>query len=228
MDLRLYGRVLWRFKLIVILGFLVAVALAVFSTARVSTKGITYRQGELWSSTTRLLITQNGFPEGRLQTDQPTSGGQIADPNRLNSLAVLYAELATGDPVRALMLRDGPIGGKIVATPVTVGDNHFMLPLVDLMAIAASPRRAMALAARGATALGTYVRDEQTANAVPTADRVIVQEIAQPKKAKIFRKRSTTMPAVVFLAVMLLTIGLAFLLENLQTAQARGGRDDGG
>ena len=83
----------------------------------------------------------------------PQSGGQIADPNRLNSLAVLYAELATGDPVRALMLRDGPIGGKIVATPVTVGDNHFMLPLVDLMAIAASPRRAMALAARGATAL---------------------------------------------------------------------------
>ena len=35
------------------------------------TKGVTYRQSVLWSSTTRLLVTQRGFPEGRLLIQPP-------------------------------------------------------------------------------------------------------------------------------------------------------------
>ena len=45
---------------------------------------------------------------------------------------------------------------------------------------------------------------------------MIVQDVAQPKKAKVFSPRSKTMPIVVFLAVMLATFGLAFLLENVR------------
>ena len=36
MDFRLYARVLWRFKLIVVIGFVLAVALAMLSVVRVS------------------------------------------------------------------------------------------------------------------------------------------------------------------------------------------------
>ena len=68
--------------------------------------GITNRQSEEWSSTTRLGVTQNGFPWGRLLAQDLTAsetverlGIPIADPNRLTALAVLYAELATSDPV---------------------------------------------------------------------------------------------------------------------------------
>ena len=63
------------------------------------------------------------------------------------------------------MLRDGPLHGKIVATPVAVGDNHFMLPLIDVMGVADSPQRAIKLAERSADALRAYLEDEQTANA---------------------------------------------------------------
>jgi hypothetical protein len=240
-DLRLFAGVLWRFKFLVLVGLMLAVVLAVLSVASVSTSGIAYRQAVLWSSTTRIGITQEGFPWGRLlvpdEFGNPTQEGGVpqADPNRLNTLAVLYAELATSDPVRRLLAESGTIPlceqensgsgttdtsskkcGKLIATPVVVGDNRVMLPFIDLTAIAASPRAAMNLAQDSADAFATYIRTRQVANNVPADDRVIVEQLVRPKPAEVARPRSKTMPIVVFLAVMLATIGLAFLLENLR------------
>ncbi len=223
MDFRLYARVLWRFKWLVALGFVLAASLGVLSVVQVRSDGLTYRQSELWTSTTRLGVTQNGFPWGRLLAQEvPTDvqaerlGIPLADPNRLNTLAVLYAELATSDPVRRQMLEDGPLLGKIIATPVVVGENRVMLPFIDVAAIATSPRGAVTLAQRAADAFGVFMRDQQAANRVPAADRVIVQQLVRPRPPKLFQPRSKTMPVVVFLAVMFATVGLAFLLENLR------------
>jgi hypothetical protein len=229
MDLRLYFSVIWRFKFLVVTGLVLAAALAILSVVRVTSNGFVYRQAELWSGTTRLGVTQNGFPWGRLFAQETGANGTptpveqankagdipIADPNRFKDLAIFYAELATSDPVRRLMLKDGPIRGKIVATPVVVQSNY-TLPLIDLMAIATSPRRAVELAQRGSNALTTYLETQQRANAVPPTDRVVLQEVLSARKAKIFAPRSKTMPIVIFLAVMFATIGLAFLLENLR------------
>jgi hypothetical protein len=222
-DLRLFASVLWRFRLLVALGAVLAVALASLAMVSVTTHGIKYRQAELWSSTTRLGVTQRGFPEGRLfagsavtPEDAARLGIPVADPNRFNTLAVLYAELATSDPVRRLMRRDGPIRGQIIATPVVVGENRVMLPFLDVVAIATTPRRAVELAQRSASSLTTYIERQQQANNVPTADRVVVEQIVRPKPPEVFQPRSKTMPIVVFLAVMLATVGLAFLLENMR------------
>lgn len=223
MDFRLYGRVLWRFRWLVAFGLVLGSSLGLLSVLRVSGDGVAYRQSELWTSTTRLGVTQNGFPWGRLLAQEPTLGEQaerlgipLADPNRLNTLAVLYAELATSDSVRRQMLKDGPLRGKIIATPVVVGENRIMLPFIDVAAIATSPRRAVELAQRAADAFGIFMRDQQRANHVPTVDRVIVQQLVRPKPPKLFQPRSKTMPVVVFLAVMFGVVGLAFLLENLR------------
>jgi hypothetical protein len=221
-DLRLYGSVLWRFRVLVALGAVLAVALATLSVFRIGADGVQYRQSELWSSTTRLGVTQRGFPEGRLFAGIATPEDvakldiPVADPARLNTLAVQYAELATSDPVRRLMLHDGPIGGKIIATPVVVGENRVMLPYLDIMSISTTPERAVRLAQRSAKALATYIESRQRANNVPTSDRVVVEQIVRPKAPKIFQPRSKTMAIVVFLATMFATIGLAFLLENLR------------
>jgi len=229
MDLRLYFGVIWRFKLLVVTGLVLALALAILSVVRISSHGFVYRQAELWSSTARLGVTQNGFPWGRLFAQQTGANGAptpveqsnkagdipIADPNRFKDLAIFYAEIATSDPVRRLMLKNGPVRGKIVATPVVVQSNY-TLPLIDLMAIADSPRAAIALARRGSSALTTYLETQQRANDVPATDRVVLQEVLTPRKAKIFAPRSKTMPIVIFLAVMFATIALAFLLENLR------------
>jgi hypothetical protein len=228
MDFRLYAKVLSRFRLIVGAGFLLALVLATFSVVTVSSAGLTYRQTQLWSSTTRLGVTQNGFPWGRLFAQEPSASGTltpieqanrlgipIADPNRFKDLAILYAELATSDPVHRLMLRDGPVDGRIIANPVVVQDN-VVLPLIDLTAISTSSTEAIALAERGAAALDRYLRRQQSANNVPETDRAVVQEILRPKDASVFQPRSKTMAIVIFLAVMFATVGLAFLLENLR------------
>jgi len=223
-DFQLYARVLWRFRLLVVCGLLLATTLAVLSVVRVSSDGLKYRQTELWSSSTRLIVTQQGFPWGRLLAEDPSLsadaarslGIPLADPNRLNNLTILYAELATADPVRKLMRQDGPIGGKISATPVIVQDGRYTLPLIDVTAIATTPRGSMRLAVRSAKAFETYLTDQQRLNKVPTDDRVVVQQVQLPRRAEIFRPRSKTMPIVIFMAVMFATVGLAFLLENVR------------
>jgi hypothetical protein len=222
-DLHLFAGVLWRFRLLVVMGLILAAVLAILSVVRVSGDGLAYRKAELWKSTTRLGVTQSGFPWGRLLADEPTVGEQVkrlgipfADPNRLNALTVLYAELATSDPVRQLMRKQGPISGKITATPVIVGETRNLLPLIDISAIAVSPQRADRLSQRAASAFDLYLRQQQAANKVPEEDRVVVQEIARPKEATLFRPRPKTMPILIFLSVFFGTVGLAFLLENLR------------
>lgn len=221
MDFGLYVRVLWRFRLLVVLGLVLAMALTTLSVVRVGSNGVTYRQSELWSSTTRLLVTQTGFPEGRLYGETPTGReapeSPVVDPGRFNNLAVLYSELAESDPVRLLIRRDGPIRGQIAATPLVAGGEFkTQLPMIDITAISTSPLRAIRLAQRSGNALMTYISDKQRASSVPPADRAVIQPVVRPTKALLVQPRSKTMPIVVFLAVMSVTVGLAFLLENLR------------
>src|SRR6478672_2060614 len=105
MDLRLYFSVIWRFKFLVVTGVVLALALAILSVVRVTSNGFVYRQAELWSGTTRLGVTQNGFPWGRLFAQETGANGTptpveqankagdipIADPNRFKDLAIFYS-----------------------------------------------------------------------------------------------------------------------------------------
>ena len=227
MDFRMYARVLWRFRLIVAAGFAVAVLLAFLAVFRVGAHGITYRHSQLWSSTMRLLVTQRGAPEVRLYAQKPATPGSptpstadpgiaVADPARFTSLALLYAEFATSDPVRRLMHHGHPIPGQIVAVALRDSDSGVMLPLIDLTAISTSPRNAVQLARRNADALETYVSATQGANNVPLSDRAVVRTIVQPRAPSVYQPRSKTMAIVVFLAVMLAAVGVAFVLENLR------------
>jgi hypothetical protein len=228
MDFRLYARVIWRFRLVCAAGFVLALLLALLAVVRINSHGLTYRQSELWSSTTRLGVTQQGFPWGRLFAMEPAANGTlaptdesgkhgipIADPNRFKDLAILYSELAASDPVRRLIRQTGPINGQITATPVVVQDNQ-VLPLIDVTAISTTPKNAILLSRRSANALAAYIRTQQGQNGVPSTDRAVLQPILTPNKATVYRPRSKTMAIVIFLAVMLVTIGLAFVLENLK------------
>ena len=98
-DLNLYLRVLWRFRLIVAIGLVLAISLAFASLVKVGfahgSLSLSYRQQPTWQSTTRLFVTQEGFPWGRsvFPTTSPTtvpptgnsasSGLEFADPDSL-------------------------------------------------------------------------------------------------------------------------------------------------
>jgi hypothetical protein len=229
MDLRLYARVLWRFRKLMALGFVLAVALTFLTVVRVGfahgSLALSYRQHQKWVSYATLFVTQQGFPWGRATLDtapptptvRPQSGQSFADPGRFSSLAMLYSQLATSDQVVAIIKKSGPLNGEIQAAPI-LSDTVYQdaLPLVSLAGIAYSQRGAVDLARRATSAFETFLEQEQRLNEIPASSRVIMTVIQDPRKAKLLKRRSVTLPAVVFLSVMILFSGIAFILENMR------------
>lgn len=231
MDLRLAARVLWRFKLLVVAGLLVAAGLAVLSFAHVSFAGghlkLTYRKPQIWQSQTNLLLTQAGFPYGNavqnyvpsnVQGGPPTPAGDTA---RLAGLATLYAELANGDYIRAKVLgaHPDPNGPNIVTTAggSTAGSGSPLLPVMTITATAYSEQTAKQLGNKAMLAFRRYLVASQDAAGISAGNRVLVEVLnGANSDAKVVKGRKKTLPIIVFLVVALLTAGLAFGLENLR------------
>jgi hypothetical protein len=233
-DLQLILRVLWRFRLIVGLGFVLAVLLATLSFVKIGFEGgkpsFTPRQDEQWESLSTLFVTSKGFPWGSIGTGTPDEGEvspgeedksatpNDLDPVHLTGLAALYVRLATTDPVLDLMKKDGPIDGELAAFPVNSDDTGrgAELPMVTLSAMSTTPERAQDLASRHAKAFLQYLNAEQRQSDIPPKEQVQVQVIRKPAAAELLTGRKKTRPMVVFVAVMIAVIGLAFALENLR------------
>jgi hypothetical protein len=229
MDLKLYFSVLWRFKWLVAPGILLAIALAILSFAQPNFSGkgplLKPRQGQQWVSYSELFVTPEGFPWGEVVSGTPVKPTKASrdkaptgDPNRFSNLAVLYAHLATSDPVRALLLKGGPTYGEIDAAPVLAGDSNLAsaLPLIRIAGIADTEKHAVDLVVRTAEAFKQFLAREQVANKIPEGNRVRVTVIKRADKPQLFAGRSMTLPMVVFIAVMILISGLCFILENMR------------
>jgi hypothetical protein len=226
-DLGLYLRVLWRFRILVAAGILLAVVLATLSFAKVSFAGgspkLTYRQGERWQASSVLFITQSGFPWGRTVpkyfVPEPNSGVPaipVGDPARFAELAQIYAQLANGDAVRRIIARDGRVQGTISAAPYTSPDGTSTLPMIAVTATAWSPRGAKSLAARGAAAFQAFLQSRQSAAGIPRDERVVLNVIQQGYKPKLIAPRKKTVPMFVFFAVFIATVSAALVLENFR------------
>lgn len=220
MDLHLYLRVLWRFRLLVAVGLLVALSLSFLSVVRVSLASgrphLAYKQKEKWSASATLLITKPGFPWGRSPSN-PES-----DPTRLAELSNVYAKLASSDAVRAIVQQKAPLDDafeaiEATALPASPGSD-LTLPLLTVSASSWSATRASALAERAESAFRAYIGREQTASGIPRSDRVVVVEVKRPsaEQAELLKGRSKTIPSVIFVTVMMAVSGLAFVLENLR------------
>jgi hypothetical protein len=227
MDLAMYTRVLWRFRLIVVCGLLLAIALAFLSFARVSFAGgtkITYREQAQYASYGTLWVAPKSVQSGRASLSSATATPQqqaanlgVTDPLQFSNFAVLYAQLVNSDPVLAAMRRAGCMqsGDEIRAVPVLALQNQGdALPLVSVAGLADSPARAIALARCDVTAFGAYLRNMQNLDRIPKDQRVIV--IKSPQTASVWRARTKTRPIVVLLTVLIGTIALCFILENMR------------
>jgi hypothetical protein len=220
--------VIWRFRLIVAAGFVLALALGFLSYASVSFKHgkptLTYRQFETWKATNTIFMTQGGFPWGRtvlpyVPNSGPSGGYAVtnyADMGRLASLAVYYAELANSDPVQALLRRRVHVPGAILAAPIVDPIYHYPEPFVTISGLGHNPKDAITLANAGATSLLTYIKHQQEDAGIPVQQRITPQVISAASGALLTAGRRKTAPIVIFLTVLLASIGLAFILENLR------------
>jgi hypothetical protein len=228
-NLPLYIRVLWRFRLLMAAGALLAIAFAFLSFVRIQLHDgvkLSYRESEEWSSTVTLLVSQKGFPWGNslISSDKvgpdPQAASDLLSAQRLaesrfSSLALIYSELADSDAVRRLRSLGERPYGKIEASAL-LDSSQNALPIVSIAAIADTPSRAVALAKRETSAFLAYIRQEQQKNANSPQDRVRLEVITTAGRPKRLVARPMTLPIVVFLTVMIAFVGLAFLLENLR------------
>lgn len=233
MDLQLYARVLLRHRFVLVLGLVLAAALAFLAYVRVDFEGtnpvFSYRDDELWQDRATLLLTQRGFPEGRsvfppapetTPGDQGSQGSQgsteppyYAGQGRFTELTDVYAQIATGDAVRARMLRDGPIEGTFAAGTLrsTAGGGT---PILQLFATGTTPAEATALTRRVTGAFLSYLDSEQARADIPANQRVDIQVLTRSGQLLLLQPRKKTLPIVVLLAVLVITIALVFTLEN--------------
>lgn len=213
MDAGLYFRVLSRFRVLVGAGAIIAILLAFVSFVRVDPLGhpvFKYRKAQQYVSYSTLFVTQPGFPWGQLNA--PAS----ANPERFTSLAIVYSQLATTDPVKRLLLATGPVNGSVQVAPVLDQTNQEPLPLISIAAFANSPSGAISLARRQTSALLTYIRRQQERSATASDNRVDVNVVRVAQYAALFKGRSLKLPLVVFFTVMIAICALAFVLENLR------------
>lgn len=226
MDLKLYGRVLRRFKFLVLIGLLLAIVLALLSFARVSFAGgkpaLVYRSPITYESNETLLVSQSGFPEGRSTfpvTNPTTDTSTFADPSRFASLADFYAYLANSDAVTEAAARAvGHVSGTYVATPVysAGGSSQTLEPVLQIRGLGATPEIAEQFARAGSAALRGYLNAQQTQAHIGSSERVLVTVLNAATNSTVFAGRKKTLPIVVFLAVIAATLALALMLENLR------------
>jgi hypothetical protein len=228
MDLRLFARVIARFKWVVIAGTILALALAVLSYVKVGIGSgglkVTYRSPQIWASRSTLLLTQPGLPWGRstypsLPVDSSgrpiitTNTPQYADTSRFASLTSFYSEIANSDAVRARM---AGVPGSIQAAPIADPITQNPLPFLQFTGLGPSAKDAAIAADRGIKAFLGYLRDQQTANAIPLNQRVTIEVVNRPAPPLISVPRHKTRPIFIFVALMFATVALAFILENLR------------
>ena len=200
--------------------------LATLSVAKVSfvhgRPNIAYRQPQVWAAQETLLVTEQGFPEGRtiFPSIQTTAGSTstFADPGRLSGLAVFYASLANSDAVRNRIPRKKDELPELVRAAPVVSNigNATPLPMLTISGAATAPQDAIELTRAASGAFRSYIAQRQVDAGIPESQRIIVSVLNEPDKVMVIRPHKKTIPLMVFVAVLAATVGLALILENVR------------
>jgi hypothetical protein len=253
MNLNQHARVVWKHRTVMAAGVLMGLVLAFL--AAFSFPGLERRGTETWRGVSNILVTQKGFPEGRVTLpDQPaagqdgsdptgtvtggsTNGGddnsqKFADPSRLSSLALLYSVIARSDQVRTKVpgvVRPGQI--RAVALDAT-GNRTTFLPIIELSTTADTAAGAAALNRAAADAFKSLLASEQERAGIEPSERIELNVLDRPTNPTLVQGRSITSSALAFIlcivgafALIHLLEGMALRLDGLSVRPAR--EDDG-
>jgi hypothetical protein len=234
MNLSRHASVLWRFRRVTAVGVVVGIALAVLAGYQVSSSGLTPRGSEVWTANSQILVTQPGFPEGRvtLPTAQdgnavtqdgelasegsgdPSDQVEFADPGRLAALGDLYSKFLTSDEVLR-RVPEHPPAAAVIASPFASSQGGQVLPVIQLTTMGPSARLAQTTNVHTYEALLKYLDEELDANDVPKARRVDLKMIVRPE-VMLTSKPKPTASVLVFMLVMLGTVAITHILEALR------------
>lgn len=235
MDLNQHARIVWKHRTVMAVGVLMGLVLAFL--AAFSFPGLERRGSETWRGVSNILVTQKGFPEGRVTLpDQPPAAGEdatgqssgpitssgsddgsqkFADPSRLSSLALLYSVIARSDQVRTKV--PGPVRpGQIRAVALdATGNRTTFLPIIELSTTAASAGAAEKLNQEAADAFKGLLASEQAKAGIEPSERIELNVLDRPTNPTLVQGRSITSSALAFFLCILGAFALIHLLEGM-------------
>jgi hypothetical protein len=255
MNLARHAAVLWRFRKVTVAGVLLAIVLAILASYKPTLDGgLAARGASTYSSESSLLVTQEGFPEGRvvlpitpapgLDTEEPKVDAdrlEFADPNRFMALADLYTKLIVSDEVRR-RIPERPAPKQITASPLPAVSGAPILPIIQLTTTAGSPDAARALNEHTADALRDLLQERQSKNGISPAQSVEISTLNAPSAGVLAAGPSHTASILALLLCLIGTVAVTHLLAALRpepevpdfddvafdwTLEQRDGADDG-
>ena len=222
-------------------GLFLGVVLAILAIYQVPS--MERRGSEEWSVESQYLVTQSGFPEGRVTlpntgTDPAAppvedtgstgrTGQAFADPARLSSLAVLYSAIAVSDQIRQkLSMRVAPAQIRAVALDAS-GNGSNYLPIIQLVTKASSAQGAEKLSTETFAALKDLLASRQKANNIDPTSRVKLSLLSAPSDPLLLSGPSTAPGVLAFLLCLLATIAAVHVRESLTLRRTKAGADEG-
>jgi hypothetical protein len=237
-DLSRHAAVLWRFRAVAAGGLALGIFLAVLASYQPTWDGgpaLRARGIETWTANSSILVTQPGFPEGRVTLPTKelgeginTAGGEpavapsappkdqveFADPARLAGLADLYSKFLTSDEVLK-KVPGQPTSAQIQASPFQSSQGGLVLPVIQLTSVAGSESGARNLNVQVFDSLRKVLAEQQKANDIGTGKRVEVKVIDAPAAA-LTAGRKHTASILAFLLCALGTVAVTHLLASLR------------
>jgi hypothetical protein len=217
MNLARHAAVLWRFRLVAAGGLALGILLAVLASYQVPS--FTPRGSETWTATSRILVTQPGFPEGRVtlpeetiegavtaegdqvEADKPKDQVTFADPARLSGLADLYAKLLTSDEVLS-STPEQPTADRVAASPFLGSSGGVVLPVIQLETMAPTEKAASDLNRNVYKSLSSLIQKQQVANDIGPGQRIEIKLIDAPRSALTSARKKTAAILVLFLCLL--------------------------
>jgi hypothetical protein len=178
--------------------------------------------------------TTSGGEDGSATSGEETAGQEtpagdenlvpFSSPPDLNTIvrnANTYPYVIESDEVANYRRREfGELPGSVTALGVTsvVTANRIELseiPIIRLIAVAGTPEDAVNLADKTGKAFIGWLQDLQDEREILPDDRIIVEQLNSPRGAVASAGPSTTLPVLVFIAVLAAFCVLAILLDRL-------------
>lgn len=239
MSLARHVAVLWRFRAVMVVGLLLGLLLAILASYKPAFDGgpkFEPRGSEKWTSDSALLVTQPGFPEGRVVL--PTAAGagtagaagaaaaapvekkgaiKFADPNRFTFLADFYTQLAGSDQVRRRVPgKPKPEQIQVSLVPGTAGTP--VLPIIKLTTNAGTAPAAKALNVAMMRALRSELAAAQAQNGIAAGDRVQLASFNAASTPVLTAARSRTASILALMLAIVGSIAVAHILASLRPA----------
>jgi hypothetical protein len=211
-------------------GLVIGILLAVLASYQVPS--LEQRGTETWTATSRILVTQPGFPEGRVTLPTETIDGAVtaegeeveapepkdqvtfADPGRLSGLADLYAKFLTSDEVLS-GVPGNPAADRVAASPYLGSSGGVVLPVIQLETTAPTSKGASNLNRGVYKSLSSLIEKQQVANGIGPGQRIEIKLIDSPS-AVLTAGRTKTLAILAFFLCLLGTVAVAHLLEGLR------------